>query len=117
MAKIAMTKKHYDVRTSTLRLPKTVVTINQSRALTDVIAIPYTPDIDSIWIFNTLINNMFRQKNIDKRYFCKGTLDPNNLVYLNSEDTAILQTACSTTQGTESLTTPEPPVTDQGPNY
>jgi hypothetical protein len=114
---LAMAKKHYDVRISTIRLPKTVVTINQSRALTDVIAMPYTPDIDSVWIFNTLINNMFRQKNIDKRYFCKGTLDPNNLVYLNSEDTAILQTACATTQGAESLTTPEPPVTDQGKNY
>ena len=114
---IAMVKKHYDVRTSTIRLPETVVTINQSRTLTDVIAMPYSPDIDSTWIFNTLINNMFRQKNIDKRYFCKGTLDPNNLVYLNSADTAILRTACATTLGAESLTTQEPPVTEPGKNY
>ena len=114
---IAMAKNHYDVRTSTMRLPKTVVAINQTRALNDVIAMPYVPELNSAWRFNTLINNMFRQKNIDKRYFCNGTLDPNNLVYLNSEDSKLLHTACAAAHNAESRAAPEPSASGQRKNY
>ena len=109
---LAMAKNHYDVRTSTIRLPETVVAINQSRALTDVIAMPYVPDRDSVLIFNTLINNMFRQKNIDKRYFCNGTLDPNNLVYLKDKDIAMLRKACETAQSAGKPSPSKSSVTD-----
>jgi hypothetical protein len=114
---IAMAKKHYDVQIGTARLPKAVIAINQTRALTDCIAIPSASELNSAWRFNTLINNMFRRKNIDKRYFCNNTLDPNNLVYLNSEDTKLLRTACTAARKAESHTAPEPSASDQKINY
>jgi hypothetical protein len=110
---LAMAKKHYDIRTGTARLPKAVVAINQTRALNDCIAIPYTAELNSAWRFNTLINNMFRQKNIDKRYFCNTTLDPNNLVYLNSEDSKRLRSACAAAHNAESRAAPEPSASDE----
>jgi hypothetical protein len=100
-----------------VRLPKAVVAINQTRALNDCIAIPYASKLNSAWRFNTLINNMFRKKNIDKRYFCIGTLDPNNLVYLNSEDSRLLRAACAEAHNAESRAAPEPSASDQKKNY
>jgi hypothetical protein len=114
---IAMAKNHYDVRISTVRLPKAVVAINQTRALNDCISIPYASELNSAWRFNTLINNMFRQKNIDKRYFCIGTLDPNNLVYLNKKDSAMLRKACETAQSPGNPSPSKSSVTAAEKNY
>ena len=104
---IAMAKKHFDVRTSAVRIPEEIVNINKSYALTDGVSIPYKPELDSVWTFNTLTNNIFRKKNIDRRYFCNGTVDPNNLVYLNSEDTGLLRMSCKAAHAAESPARPD----------
>lgn len=91
---LAMSKKQFDMRSGGPRLPETVIAVNSSSGLSDVVALPFVPGLNSVRTLNTLVNNIFRLKKLDARYFCSGVLDRNNCVYLNSADMAALQKEC-----------------------
>jgi len=90
---LAVAKRSADA--SALRLPEDVVRINQTAALAELISVPYHADVDG-FMLNTYINNIFRMKDVARRFYCEGKIDSNNLVYLNNSGLQSLQATCRT---------------------
>ena len=90
---MAMTKKHLDCRSASLRLPGDILSINSRAGFTDVFTIPYRRGISGPAL-NVYLHHIFRLKDVPLRFYCEGKIDRNNLVYLNSAAISALNAAC-----------------------